>query len=104
MILPPTPNDWSSVLAAFGTQRSSSRSKRSRRPGCFRFARGMLESRCEADVRPRIQDLIDMVEISHGRAVCGIIIAQAHRRADRAPGPCGAGEDVAWRHGLTGRF
>ncbi len=30
--------------------------------------------------------------------------AQACGRADRAPGPCGAGEEVAWRHSLTGRL
>src|SRR5262249_34664909 len=42
--------------------------------------------------------------ISLIKAVCGAMKAQACRRADRTPGPCGAGEEVAWRHSLTGRF
>jgi hypothetical protein len=29
---------------------------------------------------------------------------QRSGRADRAPGRCQAGEGVAWRHNLTGRF
>src|SRR5262245_32167985 len=41
---------------------------------------------------------------SQWRVVCDTRRGQRAGRADRSPGRCRAGEGVAWRHYLTGRF
>src|SRR6516164_2273331 len=82
-----------------GASRSSSASRAGRqRAGAVRRVRGVRAN------QGRNQGRVVMGISFQRGVVCDTLGGQRPGRADRAPGRCRAGEGVAWRLLLTGRF
>src|SRR5262249_52397438 len=91
------------TLNVLGTVRSSSTSRRGTkdRRGLRRAARPAFR-----EPLPSQRDKVcnNIAYSSQVDAICGTMGGNGPGRADRAPERCRAGEGVAWRHILTGRF
>src|SRR5262249_55474454 len=90
-----------SVLSTVRSSRASSRGRKRGRKGRGRDRRFRSRLECHFSCRNREGNNIARVSKS-GRPALELS-QRGCRRADQAPGPCQAGEGVAWRQSLTGR-